>query len=420
MGGEMNGLKALLAGFVLLLAGCGQANGGRSTGGADFKIYEAASTASSQSVSIVDSRSHAIERRLPFGTHSGDWTHLYWIKGTELIDTDPRTGARLHTFALPADYQLPPATVSGVPGGLSQNGKWLVLESWEQHSSPSPTATHMVVVDTSFTSTPAQVELNGWFQFDAMSNDGQRLYLIEYLSGTDYRVRVYEVAARQLDPNAVFDKSDPRESMTGTRLMGVPSLDGQWLFSVYARENDGAFVHALNLGGSFAFCIDLPGKGYATDAAALNWSLALSPDGSELYAANAAMGMVSEIDTSEPALARTGHINVSPTSTRSIVQDVQAKELGANAAVLSPDGKTLVNAGASGIVWVDTATLQARNRALNGWHVWSLGVSPDGSTLYALDDAGMIAEISMATARVESTFDPGAGYPLAIMRVAAA
>lgn len=416
----MNGLKALLAGLVVLLAGCGQAAGGRPAGGADYKLYEAASTASSQSISIIDSRSHAIERRLPFGTPSGDWTHLYWIKGTELIDTDPRNGSQLHAIQLPADYQLPLATGSGIPGGLSQDGKWLVLESWDQHNSPEPTATNLVVVNTSFTSTPVQIELNGWFQFDAVSNDGELVYLIEYVSNSDYRVRLYHVKERLLDPSVVVDKTDPKESMTGSRLMGVPSIDGQWLYSVYARQNDGAFIHALNLGGSFAYCIDLPGAGYSSDPAAFDWSLALSPDGSKLYAANAAMGMVSEVDNSGPALARTAHIDASPVSTRSWAQDVQAKELGANAAVLSPDGKTLVNAGASGIVWVDTSTLHLRNRALNGWRVWSLGMSPDGSTVFALDDAGMIAELSMGTGTVVSTFDPAAGYPMAIMRVTAA
>jgi DNA-binding beta-propeller fold protein YncE len=411
-------MKALLASLGILLAGCGQAVGGGHSG-ADFKLYEAAATASSQSISIIDSRSHKIERSLPFGTPSSDWTHLYSIKGSELIDTDPLSGAQLHAIRLPAAYQLPPVTASGMPGGLSQDGKWLVLQAWDQHSGPVPTATSLVVVNTSFTSTPVQIRLDGWFQFDAVSNDGQSLYLIEYVSDTDYRVRLYHVLARLLDPNVVVDKSDPRESMTGTRLMGVPSLSGQWLYSVYARQNDGAFVHALNLDGSFAFCIDLPGAGYSSNPAALDWSLALSPDGSKLYAANTSMGMVSEIDTSEPAVSRTAPINASSVSMRSWVQDVQAKELGANAVALSPNGKTLVNAAASGIVWIDTSTLQLEHRALGGWRVWSLGMSPDGATVFALNDAGMIAEVALGTGTVVSTFDPAAGYPMAITRVVA-
>jgi hypothetical protein len=411
-------MKALLASLGILLAGCGQAIGGGQSG-ADFKLYEATATAGAQSIAVIDSRSHAIERSLPFGTPSSTWTHLYSIKGNELIDTDPRSGARLHTVLLPAAYQLPPATMTGMPGGLSQDGRWLVLESWDQATGSRHSSTSLVVLDTSFNSTPVQIHLGGWFQFDAVSNDGERLYLIEYVSDTDYRVRLYEVRARLLDPNVVVDKSDPRESMAGTRLMGVPSLDGQWLYSVYARQNDGAFIHALNLAGSFAFCIDLPGAGYSSNPAALDWSLALSPDGSKLYAANAALGMVSVIDTSEPELARTASIDATSVSSRSWAPDVQAKELGANAAVLSPDGKTLVSAGAAGIVWVATSTLQVEHRALGGRPVWSLGMSPNGAAVFALDDSGTIAEVSLDTGAVVSTFDAHAGYPMAIMRVVA-
>jgi WD40 repeat protein len=175
----------------------------------------------------------------------------------------------------------------------------------------------------------------------------------------------------------------------------------------------------LNLAGSFAFCIDLPGAGYSSNPAALDWSLALSPDGSKLYAANAALGMVSVIDTSEPELARTASIDATSVSSRSWAPDVQAKELGANAAVLSPDGKTLVSAGAAGIVWVATSTLQVEHRALGGRPVWSLGMSPNGAAVFALDDSGTIAEVSLDTGAVVSTFDAHAGYPMAIMRVVA-
>ncbi|MGZ5979185.1 MAG: YncE family protein [Isosphaeraceae bacterium] len=417
----MTGLRALVAVVVaVILAGCGQAATGGVGTTPDLKLYEAVSNQSSQSISIVDSRTHAVERRLPFGTPSSDWTHLYWIKGTELIDTDPRNGKQLNSIQLPADYQLPPATISGMPGGLSQDDRWLVLESWDQHASQRPTATSLVVMDTSFTSTPVQIQLQGWFQFDAVSNDGARLYLIEYVTDTDYRVRLYQVKERLLDPSVVVDKTDPQESMAGTRLMGVPSRDGQWLYSVYARANDGPFIHALNVEGSFAFCIDLPGTGYSSDATALDWSLALSADRSKVYAANSAMGLVSEMDTSELALSRTAHIDASTVSARSWIPNVDAKELGANASVLSPDGKTLVNAAASGIVLVDTSTLKVRARALNGRHVWSLGMSPAGSTVYALDDAGTIAVVSLSTGTVMSSFDPAAGHPMAIMRVTAA
>jgi hypothetical protein len=40
--------------------------------------------------------------------------------------------------------------------------------------------------------------------------------------------------------------------------------------------------------------------------------------------------------------------------------------------------------------------------------------------VYALSDAGAIAELSMARARVAATFDPAEGSPMGLLRVEAA
>jgi hypothetical protein len=47
-------------------------------------------------------------------------------------------------------------------------------------------------------------------------------------------------------------------------------------------------------------------------------------------------------------------------------------------------------------------------------------MAPDGRTLYALSGDGEIAEVAVASASVGARFNPGAGYPIAIMRVAPA
>jgi hypothetical protein len=425
MAGEVKSMRIIVAVLCgsIFVAACGSPIGGRGQAAGDYKLYEAGATASSQFVSIVDSHSHSTERRLPLGTPSGDWRHLYSIRGLELVDTDPTTGATLRTIPLPGDYMLPPANLIGMPGGLSQNGRFLVLESWEGGGASPPAATHLLVVDTTlFGSAPVRVDLNGWYQFDAVSNDGDRVYLIEYVSGTDYRVRIYQVAAQQLDPTVVVDKFDPKESMTGTRLGGVASPDGAWLYSVYVRQTSNPFVHALTLSGApIAFCIDLPGSGYSTNPSEMHWSLVLSADESRLFAVNAALGLASEIDATRQSVTRTVHFAASSTNaSRSLIPAVEAKELGGSGAVLSPDGKVLVAAGTTGIVWIDTSSLNVNRRGLNDWHVQSLGLSPDGKTLYALKDSGMVAEISMASGSVDSTFDPADGYPIAFMRVAAA
>jgi DNA-binding beta-propeller fold protein YncE len=425
MEGEVNGMRALLAvsAAVFLVAGCGSLT---PIVGGGYKVYAAASNSNSMQVAVIDSHSHAIERKLEIGTPSGDWKHFYSIVSNSLLDTNPETGGTQRTLPLRRHYELPRATMSGVPGGMSQNGKWLVLEAWDRDALNVATATHLLLVDTSFASQPVPVELKGNFDFDAISNNGQNLFLIEYLAPQKYRVRLYRVGLKALDENIVVEKGKSQTStMAGVKLMSVPSPDGEWLYTLYAQQNEGAFIHGLQLNGNpFAACVDLPGEGYAKDPNAFRWSIAISPKGSTVYAANGANGIISEVSiggsNSWPSLIRTTKIGSPQTASNFLVKDVEAKEFGSNTTVVSPDGKTLITAGGTGLFWVDTANMQARAMALDGWRIWSLGLSPDGKTLYALNDSGNIAEVSMASNTVGAKFNPSAGYPIAIMRVAAA
>jgi hypothetical protein len=410
----MRALVTMLCALVVVAA-CGKAPVGTIPASGDYKLYEAAST----DVSVIDSQSHAVERSLPLGTPSPDWAHLYSVSSRTMLDVDPHTGATLRTLPLPGDFQLPPATSSGVPGGVSQNGQWLVLQAFDT-TSTSVSASHLLLVDTSYSKPVRKIDLQGYFQFDAVSNDGQRIYLIQYASGSQYYVRFYDVSGGQLDPNIVFDKSDGSAAMSGVRLSGVPSPDGHWLFSVYARQGKSAFIHMLSMDSSIAFCIDLPGSGYSTDPASFSWSLALTRNGSHLYAANLALGVVVDVATGGnglPSIARTAHVASYGPTASIFAQDVQAKEFGANGTVVSPDEQTLVISGATGVVWLDTATLHAQGRLLANWTVWSLAVSPDGNKLYVVNDAGKIAEVAMSGSHAATTFDGGPGQPLALIRV---
>jgi DNA-binding beta-propeller fold protein YncE len=398
------------------VAGCGKVPPAPLASG-DFRLYEAASTTSSQLVAVINSRSRAAESRLPLGALSLDGKHLYTVNSTTLQDVDPHSGAIVRTLTLPGWFSLPPATLGGIPGGLSQNGQWLVLQTGGAQGS-----SHMLLVDTSQFKVATHIDLDGYFDFDAIDNTGQRLYVIEYTNPTQgyYRVRVYEVAAGQLGSYTVIDKggNGTPEPMSGVRLSGVFSPDGQWLYSVYARQGSGAFVHALNLSQPFAFCLDLPDSGSPADA--FHWSLALTADGKHLYAANGAMGSVTQIDNLDgynASIVRTKQIGAPGTTANALVQTVDAKELGANGAVLSRDGATLVTTGASGLIWIDTTTLHVRSTQLAKWTVWSVLASPDGSRVYALSDQGAIAELSMADGRMGATFNPSVGLPIGLLRV---
>ncbi len=416
-------MKSLLvaSAAVFLVAGCGSVTPLASGG---YKLYAAASNSNSMQLAIIDSRSHAVERQLQIGTPSGDWKHLYSVISNSLIDTNPQTGTTLRTLQLSRHYELPQATISGIPGGLSQNGKWLVLQSFDRTSSV-PSATHLLLVDTSFGSASVAIELKGWFDFDAISNDGRNLFLLQYVAPQRYHVRLYQVPLHQLWPTAIVEKgASPTSTMAGIKLMSVPSPDGEWLYTLYAQQNDGAFIHGLRLDGTpFAACIDLPGRGYSKDPAEFRWSLALNPERSVLYATNGAMGVVGAVSIGGnqwPSLKATSKIATEQSASNLLVESVEAKEFGLNAAVVSLDGKTLVTAGRTGIVWLDTDTLRTRAQALGDWHISSLGLTPDGRTIYALSDGGPIAEVSMASGTIGAKFAPAGGPLLTLVRVAAA
>src|SRR5216684_5109063 len=174
----------------------------------DYKLYEAASTSSAQRLSVIDSRSHSVELNMPLGGGRTNKTNIYALHGDTLLDLDPHDGSTLYSERLPGYFQLPPATMSGVPGGLSQDGRWLVVQRFDPTSSPVPSTTHLAVIDTTYAKPIQQIDLNGYFQFDVVSNDGQRVYLIQYISSTEYYVRQFDVGIKQLNPTIIFDKAD--------------------------------------------------------------------------------------------------------------------------------------------------------------------------------------------------------------------
>ena len=398
-------LMALVA--LILVNACGRVSDAAPTG--NFRLYEAAARPDGPIVALIDTRSHAAHDRLPIGTPSPDWRHYYAVSQGYLLDINPETGATQARLTIPGVYALPPATNSGIPGGLSPNGSWLVMQRFDEALGQTPIKSHFIVFDTAFAQAPRAIDLGGYFQFDAISNDGERLFLIQYINGTDYHVRVYDMSAGALNPNFVVDKEEGGDAMAGLKLSGVASRDGQWLFSVYARPNKGAFIHALHMDGAFALCIDLPdtGKGFAVgDRSSLDWSLVLSPNGATMYASNPAMGVVTVISAVSPSQGRTFHVG-------------EPSHGWPAGAVVSADNRTLVVPGVSGIVWLDASTLAQKRNALDSWTVRSLALSPDGTTLYAVNDVGAVAELSMAGGSVTTTFDPNIAHPIALMRVEA-
>src|SRR5262249_53249701 len=156
-------------------------------------------------------------------------------------------------------YGIPLVAFDGSTGGISHDGRTLVLASF----TGPPTAasvTRFAVVDTGSLRLRDVLTLRGTFSYDALAPDASTLYLIQYTSVRDYnryRVRAYDLTAGKLLPGSIVDKREPKEPMTGAPVTRVTSPDGSWVYTLYSRGQDKPFVHALNAAQRFAVCIDL-------------------------------------------------------------------------------------------------------------------------------------------------------------------
>ena len=163
----------------------------------------------------------------------------------------------------------------GSTGGVSADGRTLVLSSLDRGET-----TRFAVLSTSTLRVIKLISLDGLFSFDAVSPDGRIVYVIEYLSDTDYRVRAVSVTTGALFEQVVVDKREAGEAMTGYPVTRAVSRDGEWAYTLYGRESAPAFVHALYTSRRGAICIDLPWTVRRT--ALMHVRMALSADGRQL------------------------------------------------------------------------------------------------------------------------------------------
>src|SRR5919204_992696 len=159
-------------------------------------------------------------------------------------------------------WAVPGVTLDGTPGGLSGDGRTLVL--MQPQTAPVTTRSLFQVVRTSDLAPLQRVVLKGNFAFDALSPDGSRLYLIQRVSQQNlsrYIVRAYALDERRLLPGAIADKAQRGWVMAGYPVRRVTSADGRWIYTFYVRSGAYSFVHALDSVRGVAHCIGIPWKG---------------------------------------------------------------------------------------------------------------------------------------------------------------
>jgi hypothetical protein len=172
--------------------------------------------------------------------------------GTLVEAITTRTGMVRSRF-VKGRYGLPMVAYDGSMGGLSWNGRRLVVYS------PGQLTTRFVVLDPRSLRVRSRFSLHGNLGFDALSPDGSLMYLIQLKDqGTNYDVRVLNVNTGRLYPGALVDRREPDEKMTGIPLTRVGSDDGSWAYTLYSKQAGGSFVHALHTTAREASCIDVP------------------------------------------------------------------------------------------------------------------------------------------------------------------
>jgi DNA-binding beta-propeller fold protein YncE len=355
---------------------------------------------------------------LPTGVPAvDDWGRIFTAAPaggkTTIRDVAVQPGMPGPKVDIDGTWQLPTLGPDPLPVGLSSDGSTLILvEASPPAGSATSATTRFAVLSAVPLEGPARIiTLRGRFDYDAVSPDGSTLYVVQHLDANEggrYQVRSVSAATGEMAEGVIADKRNIEEQMAGYPLAQVRRPDG--LVLTLYQGTEFAFIHALNTVEGWAVCIDLPASGLDDAKAAADWGLASSPDGGSVYAVNATLGLIADVDPAQLGLRRSA--SVRPLAGSGIVlAKFGHQESGPTGrrVIVGPDGKAVYAAGAGGILALDASTLKVTATFAEETPVDALAVTPDGGTLYALLRDGHIVRIDAATATILGTV-PGDGY----------
>ncbi|HEX2774462.1 MAG TPA: hypothetical protein VHN18_18810 [Micromonosporaceae bacterium] len=251
-----------------------------------------------------------------------------------------------------------------------------------------------------------RLELRGNFVPEAFTEDLTGLFVLEWLPAEApdrYRVRVVDLATKVPGPLYTRDKArvppGAEEEMRGDGRQAVMAPNRRTLYTLYTHQPDHqhtrnlvsgrpgnahAFVHTLDLGARWAYCIDLPHP--FGEASSSGHAMAISTDGRRLFVADITSGKLAEIFTEELAVRRTatlatgtgtahaaaGHDRLfigAGTTVRTVdlarlrvATDWTVREP-VTGLVMSPDAKRIYVGQADAVSWHDCATGAELGRA---------------------------------------------------------
>jgi hypothetical protein len=303
--------------------------------------------------------------RLPAGVASADGADFYAAhthpKRTHVVAYDARTGSPRHSFDVRGRWKL---------AGVSPTGDWLAF-AWSARGE-----TKVRVVEAATGKVASRIRLPGDFEVETVSADGSSMFLVEHLERGAYRIRLYDLGNDVLAPGSLRAKGSD-EIMAGYAWGGTATPDGQWLLTLYlSTRRDTAFVHTLNLQNKFALCLDLP-SGVGEVAKLKSYGTALAPDGTKLYAANPALGVVAELDLVRGPMIRTvGQFAPSPPATAR------------TQVVVTRDGRWVYFSNGRAVWRHHVPTGATQRMYANSTAIAGLGLSGDGSRLFVASADG--------------------------------
>ncbi|MEX1168955.1 MAG: hypothetical protein WEE50_02310 [Chloroflexota bacterium] len=355
---------------------------------------------------------------LPLGVPSERWSHVVaaTTSGEATMVNEITVQPELPTWrsrSVEGAWRLPTIGVDPLPVGVVNDGSTIVNSTIVLVEADPPAGATTSRFAILARSDPARIiELPGALEFDALSPDGSILYVVEHLAGppdSHYQVRAIDLPSGAMRETVIADKRNLGASMAGWPITQATHESGV-VFTLY-RGVMHPFIHALNTREAWAVCLDLPEIGHQDSDAALDWGIAQSADGRGVFAVNATLGLAAAIDPGELSirqatafdapraaatieLAKFGHAELDPVGRR---------------VVATPDGSTVLAAGAGGIVRLETERLTVRGRFLEGTSIEALALPSDEKTAYALTGDGRILRLDAGTGELLGQV-PGEGY----------
>jgi hypothetical protein len=213
---------------------------------------------------------------------------------TRILITEARTERTELVRTVPGAWKEPTPVPGGSPEGISWDGSRVVLQGIDDPG------IFIAVSTNSPAAQPLVIRPDGRFTYDALSTDGDTLFLTQYADPAGkqtYQIRAVDLKTGRLLEQPVVDKSDGGSSMAGEAAARATQSD--FAYTVYAGGTR-PFIHALSTGdGIYSLCIDLPIEANAASAQD-PWSIAVSVDRRTVVAVNGKLGLAYAVHDADP------------------------------------------------------------------------------------------------------------------------